>query len=144
MTAPINSNPARNSDTPLTKSQKKNIRRKEKQQEKRAEAQKTSIEFQYSTLASGDKSVDDITKSLAQTTVQPAVTYDASTPPEVVNKQLKKLNRKIREMDQLQAKFDSKEIPHLNSAEKAKLARRDEVNKQITELQLLLKNATSS
>ena len=128
------------SDSAVTKNQKKAAKRREKQQGKRAEA---NIQKQYSDLSSGGSNVDDITKTLAKSYIQTDV-YDASTPPELLNKQIKKLKKKIKEMNSLQAKFDNKEITQLSSEQKTKLGKRDEVMKQINYLEELLQQSTAT
>ena len=122
------------SNSAATKNQSKGAKKKVKQNEKRTEA---NIQRQYADLSTGDKNVDDISKKLAKSYIQTDI-YNESTPPELINKQVKKLKKKIKEMNSLQAKFDNKEITQLSSEQKTKLAKRDEVTKQISFLEDLL------
>jgi len=122
------------------KPQKKATKKREKQQEKRAEE---NIQKQYTDLSTGDKRVDEISKTLAKSYIETDV-YDESTPASLINKQIKKLRKKIKEMNNLQAKFDNNEITHLSSEQKTKLAKRDEVTKQISFLEDLLLKQTAA
>lgn len=126
---------ASNSDpvVPLSATAKKNAKRKEARQKKRAEEAEQAKLEQYHALASGKTTVDEITDRVMNVNVQ-AASGTAATLDDTA-KRIKALKKKLRQMDDLQAKIDSGEIAKPDKTQLEKLGRREGVQKELDQLE---------
>lgn len=114
---------------PLTTTAKKNAKRREARQKKRQEEAEAAKLQQYHDLASGKTTVDEITNRVMNVQVQQTSTLDDTA------KRVKALRKKLRQMDDLQAKIDSGELENPDKTQLEKLARRDTVQKELFHLE---------
>ena len=130
----MSSGTASNNDpvVPLTATAKKNAKRKEARQRKRAEEAEQAKLEQYHALASGKTTVDEITDRVMNVNVQ-AVSGTATLDDTA--KRIKALKKKLRQMDDLQAKIDSGEIANPDKTQLEKLMRREGVQKELDQLE---------
>ena len=111
----------------MSKNQKRAQRRKEKAKEKREEEQKqANIEHQYTEILH-DKDVDQITRNLEF--------LGSKERPEII-KRVRNLKKDLKRIEQFQAKLERNEP--LKDIERIKLAKRDEFEKELRDLQKLL------
>lgn len=105
----------------LSKNQKKHKKNKKKDTEQ-------------SSVDSVTKKVEDVSLSLSQTKSVASNLY-TSNPDEVKQKKLKNLKKKIRQIEELQNKIDSGEITKPEANQLEKLARRNEIEEEIKDLE---------
>ena len=90
--------------------------------------------------------LNEVTESLAQTRIQPGVaptkTFNTmSDPDELKHKRLKNLKKKLKQIEELQSKIDSGAIEKPEATQLEKLAKKDEIEKEIEELEASLGEA---
>ncbi|XP_022090724.1 partner of Y14 and mago-like [Acanthaster planci] len=117
----------------MSKSAKKKEKRKQKKQERAADDSGRSVH----------EPPDDISQKLADVSLSPALTAgdtDAATqrtgraPSAPPDKRAKTLRKKLRQMEELQAKIDSGELASPSKDQLEKLARRAEVEEELEKL----------
>ena len=115
---------------PLSATAKKNAKRKEARQKKRAEEAEAAKLQQYRDLASGKTTVDEITdRVMNECSIQPKSSLDDKA------RKIKALKKKLRQMDDLQAKIDSGALENPDKTQLEKLARRKVVTAELAELE---------
>ncbi|XP_066473966.1 partner of Y14 and mago [Tiliqua scincoides] len=124
------------SETGLSKTAKRNLKRKEKRKQQQEK---------------GERDTDDLIQSLEKTSltaapsssgdgklVVPAGSRDASSPAAILEKykKVKNLKKKLRQVEELQARIDSGEIKQPTKEQLDKLARRKALEEELEDLEL--------
>lgn len=130
-------------ETGLSKTAKRNLKRKEKRKQQQEK---------------GERDTDDLIQSLEKTSLStmagssgdgklaapagsarpPASSSDASTVAAILekNKKVKNLKKKLRQVEELQARIDSGEIKQPTKEQLDKLARRKALEEELEDLEL--------
>lgn len=124
------------SETGLSKTAKRNLKRKEKRKQQQEK---------------GERDTDDLIQSLEKTSLTaapsgsgdgklavPAGSRDASSPSAFLEKykKVKNLKKKLRQVEELQARIDSGEIKQPTKEQLDKLARRKALEEELEDLEL--------
>ncbi|XP_061167184.1 partner of Y14 and mago-like [Saccostrea echinata] len=115
---------------PMSKSAKKNAKRKEKKKQQ-----------QESGTAGRGESVDNVTQTLAASKISEDSQKQA--PPSdkaAIEKKLRNLRKKLKQVDDLKAKIDSGELKSPEKEQLAKVAKRQELVDEIEDLELDLED----
>ncbi|XP_009858089.2 partner of Y14 and mago-like [Ciona intestinalis] len=120
-------------ELPLSKGAKKNLKRKEQRLKKKGEQNEVLIQQQYNDLVTGDKDVSEITEKLATSHV--SSNLSSLTDTEAAARKIKNLKKKVRQIDDLQAKIDSGEISKPDKTQLEKIQKRQEIVDELSKLE---------
>jgi partner of Y14 and mago protein len=125
---------------PMTKSQKRNLARKKGREEKRQE--KTDVEGITSAMAEIKISAQDKSKKTdSRSSPAPSASTSSNTVDEL-GKKVKALQKKLRQVTQLQAKVDAGEVTPTDE-QLEKLKKRTQFEKELNDLQTALDAASA-
>lgn len=116
----------------LTKNQKKHERKKNKKKEE-PEVQSKSIGSSVEQATKRVESMNLNSAPIKSTTA--AGTVYTNNPNEVKQKKLKNLKKKLRQIEELQSKIDSGEVTNIEDNQREKLAKKNEIQEEIEELE---------
>jgi partner of Y14 and mago protein len=126
----------------LSKTQKRNMARKKGREEKRQQ-EKPSVEGITSALAQTKISNKSSTGSKTDSrSTQPAAAASVNSSADDLSKKVKALQKKLRQVEQLQAKVDAGEVTPTDE-QREKLNKRTQFEKELSDLQTALDAATA-
>nr|XP_056717761.1 partner of Y14 and mago [Euleptes europaea] len=128
------------SETGLSKTAKRNLKRKEKRKQQQGERDTDDLiqSLEKTTLSAAGSSGDCKLAGQAGSARPPVSSSDASYVAAILekNKKVKNLKKKLRQVEELQARIDSGEIKQPTKEQLDKLARRKALEEELEDLEL--------
>uniref|UniRef100_H2ZGG2 WIBG Mago-binding domain-containing protein n=1 Tax=Ciona savignyi TaxID=51511 RepID=H2ZGG2_CIOSA len=131
----LSSNISGHVDLPLSKGAKKNLKRKEQRQKKKNEQTEVMIQQQYTDLVKGEKDISELSEKMEFCKVSSSNHTLSNFKVDDVAKKIKNLNKKIRQIDELQAKIDSGVISNPDKTQLEKIRKRQEFVNELNQLE---------
>nr|XP_039263170.1 partner of Y14 and mago-like [Styela clava] len=131
LSSPIESASAENKN--LSKSAKKNLKRKEQRQKKQNEMTKASVIAQYETVKT--ENVTDGTKSINEKLASVAINDVSQSQDDDSAKKIKNLKKKLRQIQELKEKIDSGVIENPDKMQLEKIAKQDGLEAELWDLE---------
>jgi len=120
---------------PLSKGAKKNLKRKEQRKKQRDEQSQESIEQQYNSLVTGQETIEALSERMSVATMSDGQNGPRRAADEDQNeRKIKQLRKKLRQIDELDAKIRDGEIARPDKTQLEKLARRQEYENDLAKL----------
>ncbi|KAL8163855.1 UNVERIFIED_CONTAM: hypothetical protein K2H54_039558 [Gekko kuhli] len=129
-------------ETGLSKTAKRNLKRKEKRKQQQEKGERDTDDLiqslEKATLSTTAGSGDSKLAAQVGSARPPASSSDASTMAAILekNKKVKNLKKKLRQVEELQARIDSGEIKQPTKEQLDKLARRKTLEEELEDLEL--------